>query len=374
MAMKREEPRNMNRKTIVLGGLAACLAATAPAGAPVSAQAADFAGKTIEWIIPFGVGGGSDKWARFYAPWIGKALPGSPVIVVKNEPGGGSITATNRFAARARPDGLTVMGTSGSTQFPYLLGDRRVKYEYKDWNIFLASATGGVVYISTSFDVKSAKDIVKLKDRKLLYGSSGATSLDLVPILGFELIGLNVEPVFGIKSRGAARLGLERGELTIDYQTTSAYLSQVVPLVKEGKVVPLWSWGTLDVDGNLARDPTVPDLPHFGEVYEMITGKKPSGTAWNAWQAFFAAGFPGQKMAFLPKGTPKDIVDAYRAAMTKVFADPGFKSASRKALGVYPQFTGAAAERTMVRAIKIDKDDRDWVRAWLKRRFQVELK
>jgi tripartite-type tricarboxylate transporter receptor subunit TctC len=364
----------MDRKSFVLGGIAALLMTSAPAGGPTPAQAADFAGKTVEWIIPFGVGGGSDKWARFYAPWIGKALPGEPTVVVKNEPGGGSITATYRFAARAKPDGLTFIGTSGSTQFPYLLGDRRVKYEYKDWPIFLASATGGVVYISTSFGVKSAKDIISLKDKKLLYGSSGATSLDLVPILGFELLGLNVEPVFGIKSRGDARLGLERGELTIDYQTTSAYLSQVVPLVKEGKVVPLWSWGTLDADGNLARDPTVPDLPHFGEVYEAITGKKPSGSAWNAWQAFFVAGFPGQKMAFLPKGTPKDIVDAYRGAMTKAFSDPGFKAGSRKALGVYPQFTGAAAEKTMVRATRIDADDRNWVRDWLKRRFQVELK
>ena len=138
--------------------------------------------------------------------------------------------------------------------------------------------------------------------------------------------------------------------------------------------MPLWSWGTLDASGNLARDPTVPDLPHFGEVYEMVTGKKPSGTSWNAWQAFFVAGFPGQKMAFLPKNTPKDIVDAYRGAMTKVFADPGFKAGSRKALGVYPQFTGAAAEKTMVLATRIDADDRNWVRDWLKRRFQVELK
>jgi len=364
----------MKHHTLIIAGVAACLAGAPLAPVSKPAHAVDFSGKTIEWIIPFGVGGGSDKWARFYAPLIGKALPGQPVVAVKNEPGGGSTTAANRFAARAKPDGLTLIGTSGSTQFPYLLGDKRVKYEYKDWNIVLASATGGVVYVSTALGVKSARDIVKVKDRKLLYGSSGATSLDLVPILGFQLIGLDVEPVFGIRSRGEARLGHERGELTIDYQTTSAYLSQVVPLVKDGKFVPLWSWGTLDENGNLARDPTVPDLPHFGEVYEMVVGKKPSGTAWNAWEAFFVAGFPGQKMAFLPKGTPKEIVDAYQAAMTKVFADPDFKKTSRKALGAYPQFTGAAAEKTMARAIRIDKDDRDWVRNWLKTRFKVELK
>ena len=363
----------VKQKALILAGLVGCLAGAPLAPISTPALAIDFAGQTIEWIIPFGVAGGSDKWARFYAPLIGKALPGAPIIVVKNEPGAGSITSTNRFAARAKPDGLTFIGTSGSTQFPYLLGDKRVQYEYKDWNVFLASPTGGVVYVSTALGVKSAKDLAGLKGKKLLYGSQGATSLDLVSLLGFELLGLNVEPVFGMKGRGDARLGLERGELTIDYQTTSAYLSQVVPLVKDSKVVPLWSWGTLDANGYLARDPTVPDLPHFGEVYEMVTGKKPSGPAWNAWEAFFVAGFPGQKMAFLPKGTPKDIVAAYQTAMTKVFGDPDFKKASVKALGAYPQFTGPAAEKTMARAIKIDKEDRDWIRNWLKQRFSVEL-
>ena len=40
-----------------------------------------------------------------------------------------------------------------------------------------------------------------------------------------------------------------------------------------GKAVPLFSWGALDEDGNLVRDPTFPDLPHFGEAYEMLTGQ-----------------------------------------------------------------------------------------------------
>ena len=363
----------MKRREFVMFGLAAGVIGTLSGVMTTPAAAIDFSGKTIEWVIPFGVGGGSDKWARFYAPLLGNALPGKPIVVVKNEPGAGSITSTNRFAERARPDGLTFIGTSGSTQFPYLLGDKRVKYEYKDWQVFLASPTGGVVYVNASLGIKSAKDLAKIMSKKLLYGSQGATSLDLVPLLGFELLGLNVEPVFGMRGRGPARLGLERGELTIDYQTTSAYLSQVVPLVKAGKVVPLWSWGALDAAGNLVRDPTVPDLPHFGEVYEMLKGKKPSGPGWNAWEAFFVAGFAGQKMAFLPKGTPKDIVDTYRAAVQKVISDPGFKKASLKALGAYPQFTGAAAEKTMKRAIVIDKADRDWVRKWLTDRFKVKL-
>ena len=34
-----------------------------------------FAGKTIEWVIPFKEGGGGDTWARFNAPFLARYLP-----------------------------------------------------------------------------------------------------------------------------------------------------------------------------------------------------------------------------------------------------------------------------------------------------------
>nr|CAA6828888.1 MAG: Tricarboxylate transport protein TctC [uncultured Thiotrichaceae bacterium] len=83
----------------------------------------DFSNKNIEWVIPFSEGGGSDKWARFYAPLLSEALPGKPTVVVKNMPGAGSTKGANWFASRAKNDGLTILGTSGSTQFPFLLGE-----------------------------------------------------------------------------------------------------------------------------------------------------------------------------------------------------------------------------------------------------------
>jgi tripartite-type tricarboxylate transporter receptor subunit TctC len=358
----------MNRRffliTAALAGLLP-LAGTAPA--------ADFSGKTVEWIIPFKEGGGSDKWARFYAPMLSEALPGKPTVVVKNVPGAGSTKGANDFQARAKPDGLTILGTSGSTQFPYLLGDKRVKYQYQDWNVVLASPTGGVVYVNPSLGVKSASELGALKGTKLLYGSQGATSLDLVPLLAFELLGLDVEPVFGMKGRGDGRLAFERGEVNIDYQTTSAYLSKVAPLVKEGKATPLMSWGALDERGNIVRDPTLPELPHFAEVYQKVTGKAPSGPAWKAWNAFFTAGFAGQKMVFLPNGTPADVIEAYNAAFKAVISAPDFKEKAAKRLGVYPQYTAGAAEQTMQLATTIAEDDRDWVKNWLTERFDVQL-
>ncbi len=337
-------------------------------------HAANFAGKTIEWIIPFGEGGGSDKWARFYAPLLAKQLPGNPNVVVKNVPGGGSTTGTNQFAQRAKPDGLTILGTSGSTQFPFLLEDKRVKYDYADWTTVLGTPTGGVVYVSPKTNVKSLADINKLKGQKLVYASQGPTSLDLIPLLAFELLGLDVKAVFGFKGRGPGRLAFERGEVNIDYQTTSSYLKNVAPsLVEEGKAIPLFTWGGLDSRGRLVRDPTFPDLPHFAEVYEEMYGKKPSGVAFKAWKAFFAAGFPGQKMVFLPKGTSRDVVNTYRKAFANVVASDEFKSTSKKLLGVYPQSTGKSAEKLKQVATKVDAESKAWIQNWLSTTYNVKF-
>ena len=106
----------------------------------------DLSGKTVEWVIPFSETGGSAKWANFYAPLLSEALPGKPTVVVKFMPGAGSTKGANWFQKQKYSDseGTLIFGSSGSTQFPYLLGDPRVRYEYSDGNVVLASGTGGV--------------------------------------------------------------------------------------------------------------------------------------------------------------------------------------------------------------------------------------
>ena len=70
------------------------------AGAILSQSAfaeVNFAGKTIEWTIPFSETGGSAKWANFFAPLLSDALPGNPTVVVKFMPGAGSTKGANWF-------------------------------------------------------------------------------------------------------------------------------------------------------------------------------------------------------------------------------------------------------------------------------------
>jgi tripartite-type tricarboxylate transporter receptor subunit TctC len=357
----------MDRRGLMRLGAGLGAAAALPAGA---ARAQDFSGRTIEWIIPMSVGGGSDTWARFHQPFLTKYLQGQPAIVIRNVTGGGGITGTNQFAARARPDGMMILGTTASIQFPYLLGDPRVRYDYAAWSPVLASPTGGVMYIRPELGVRGPADYAKLKAAQgLKYGSQGPTSLDMVPALAFELLGIDVQIVFGMQGRGQGRLAFERGETPIDYQTSSAYISQVLPLVREDKAVPLCSWGVLNEQGEITRDPNFPDLPHFAEFVQAATGSAPSGPAWEAWRALYVAGFGAQKFVVMPKATPAAVLEAYRAAFRKTLADPEYKEKRGPVIGEYDEATGSACDRAYAAATTMSAETREWCRSWLQRRF-----
>ena len=347
----------------------------APFGVATSAGAeTNLSGKTVEWTIPFSEKGGSAKWANFFAPLLSEALPGKPTVVVKYRPGAGSTKGANWFQKQKNGDGTVIFGSSGSTQFPYLLDDPRVRYEYKDWNPVMATGTGGIAYLPPALGKKFDGSANKLKGEKFIFGSQGATRLDLVPILAFKMLGLSVEPVFGIKSRGNGRLMFERGEANIDYQTSAAYLKSVAPLVKSGKASPMMTWGALDAKGGIVRDPTFPNLPTFKEVCEKTDGCQTSGEAWDAWKAFFTAGFPVQKIVFLPKGTSKEVIDTFVAAYGKVRARPDFGKISAKRLGKYPMFVGEEAKAALDRATSVPNSAKTFVKNWLKSDYGVELK
>lgn len=342
---------------------------------PQKAAAIDLSDKTVEWIIPFREGGGSDKWARFYAPLLSSALPGTPNVIVKNMPGAGSTKGANWFSSRAKPDGLTIFGSGGSTQLPFLLGDSRVKYDYADWNIVLASASGGVVYLPKALGDQWNKDPKSvIASETFIVGSQGATRLDLVPLLAWDMLGMTVKPVFGIKGRSAGRLMFERGETNIDWQTSSGFLSKVKPLVDEGSAVPIMTFGALNEQGDLVRDPTFPDLPTFKEVYAQVHGEDPSGDAWDAWKAFFVAGFSAQKMVFLPKGSSPELVAAYNNAFGSVITADGFAESSAKILGVYPQAIGDTAKTKLTLGTEVSESAKKWVTDWLTENYKVKLK
>jgi tripartite-type tricarboxylate transporter receptor subunit TctC len=338
------------------------------------AGAKNYKGKRIRLIIPFKEGGGTDTWGRFYAENFSRALPGKPIVTVFNVPGGGSVKGANQFQSRARNDGMTLLGASASTQFPYILGDPRVRYDYKTWSIVLATPTGGVVYLKPELGIKQASQLEKLSGKELKFGSQGALSMDLVALIAFDMLDLSIKPVFGMKGRGSGRLAFERGETQIDYQTTSAFLKKVKPLVKEGQAVPIMTWGVMDENGNMRRDPTFPELPHFVEVYKQVKGKQPSGLQFESWKSLYLAGFAVQKGIYLPRKVSNDIKATWIVAARQITAAPDFKSKSASVLGVYDQYIGEKAEKFVREATEISQAHKNWILAWLKKQYNISLK
>lgn len=347
-----------------------CLSVVVSVGR-ASAAAPYYEGKTIEVIIPFPVAGGSDIWIRTIAPYLEKAIPGNPKFNFRNIGGGRGIPGVMEFALKAKADGLMVLVSSATNYFPVLLGDKAAKYDFRQWKPLLVNPVGGVMYASPAAGIKRVEDLAKAKD--LIYGGISAIGLDLIPLISFELLELDAKGVLGFKGRGEARIAFERGETNIDYQTTPAYNATVVPLIKEGKAIPLMTFGLLDGSGNIVRDPAVPDLPTVPEVYERIKGKKPSGRFWETYKVFMPSAFAIQKILWMKGDAPAEALRVFYAAADRLEKDKDFLAKTEKILGGYPLLRGDKLEKTIQQSFQIDPDTQRFVREWVSKKYRVKF-
>ena len=89
-------------RTLVFGAMAGALAFTPQA-------IAEWPEKPIQFIIPFGAGGGADIEGRLIAKAMSSVL-GQPVVPVNKPGGGGAITYT--YVKNFKPDGYTLAWNS----------------------------------------------------------------------------------------------------------------------------------------------------------------------------------------------------------------------------------------------------------------------
>lgn len=352
-------------------GLAACSNPQGVGGDAGAAEEDASLPARVEMIIPYSEGGGTDTWARFLAPYLEKHVEGNPSFTPKNVPGGESITGSNQFVQTGSTDGSQVLVTSGTTYFQALLGRPEVEFDFAAMEPLMLNGTGGVIYASTASGITSVEDL-KNPPQPLVYGGISATGLDLSLLQAFDVLRVEVDATFGFEGRGPARLALERGEVNVDYQTTSAYLTQVQPLVDEGKAIPLMSFGILE-DGEIARDPNVPDLPTVEEVYEQLYGSEPEGEAYEAYRAFLVPGFVYQKGLWANEGTPEPILRAFWDAVESISQDEEFKTSSEDVLGGYPLYSGEDAKEDLVEAFQIRPEVREYTASMLETKYSTSI-
>jgi tripartite-type tricarboxylate transporter receptor subunit TctC len=353
--------RTPELRRLIAVGAAAALGLTAW-GIGGASAASFYNGKRIEWLVPASPGGGTDFSVRMLAPFLKKHLPGNPVVQVFNEPAGSAILGMNTFVTRPA-DGTNIVMTSSSSLFPFLFGEKGVKYKVADLEPIAGFPLGGVVYLSGGSPHKTAQSLFNMP-KQLVFGGESAVGGETTTLLAFKVLDLNIRGIMGYDGSDKARIALEQGEIDVAYDTAPSYLKGVLPLEKAGKVRPVFTFGFLQ-DGKLVRDPLLPNLPHVAELFQEKFGKAPSGPAWDAYQASFPVRFLLNKVVWVHKDTPDAAKQELRAAFASMLKDPEFIAQKERALGPYPVLLGNDLKAATQALAQTDPAAITWMKDWL---------
>src|ERR1700761_9507903 len=103
--------------------------------APVAAHADDVAdfyrGKTVTLYIGSDVGGGYDFYGREVAKFMGRHLPGNPMVTTLNKPGASSMVLGNYLVRQAPRDGTAFGTVNAALMFDPLFTGSASKAECK---------------------------------------------------------------------------------------------------------------------------------------------------------------------------------------------------------------------------------------------------
>lgn len=336
------------------------------------ASAGFFDGKTVEWVIPFGPGGGTDVRARFHVPWVQKYLGGNVTILIVNEPGAGSVSGTNEWYLKRPHDGLNWIGTGGSTNIAVMMDEPAVQFDFNNMIPIAGFPVGSVWYVSPETGVKTVEDLRK-PAVPLHYAGVSASGRDLGGLLAFDLFDIDVQVTLGHDGGGSTRLAFERGESNLDHQTTTAYRQSVAEMQGGGDAIPLYTDGVLDENGEVVRDPTWPELPSVRDVYVQLHGKMPEGPEWEAYKISLGTRGALNLVFWLHSDAPKEAVDELTEAFRKMSQDPEYQKALADQTGGYPVIVGADLLTPMVKATyDVDPSTMEWLYGWLEKNYDVK--
>ncbi|MCB1739639.1 MAG: hypothetical protein KDK91_04665, partial [Gammaproteobacteria bacterium] len=341
----------------------------------------DMSGKRVTILVPFNEGGGTDSYTRFLAPYFEKHLPGNPKILVLNKSGAGGILGGNYFEQKAEKDGTWVFALSTSTLSNYALGDPRIRFDLQAYIPVILSPRGIMQYVRKELGVQEKPDIKSKIEQmrsfpqdKLVFGGKTPTSGGLNLRVGLSMLGIEVKSVWGMKGNGPMALAFERGEFNVNYDNTMSYLNNRKKMIEDGVAVPLYTFGVVDPDGEFVRDPAAPEVATFIEAYEAVNGEKPSGVAFESFEALFHMSVTMSKSLNLPPGTKKEVVETWRNAARRIMEDPDFIAKRDKIFGPYPQTIGDEAIPVRNKATRISKEAKAWLAEYLKTRHNYQLR
>lgn len=265
---------------------------------PVAAWSQPFPAKSVRIIVPYPVGGGIDVLGRVLADRLQPQWGQS--IVVENQPGSSTISATER-AAKSPADGTTILLTTDSTFSinPHLFAKLPYDLQRDFAPVTLIVLLEQLLLAQPALPANSVAELVALaraKPGSLNYGSYGSGSQ---PHLAGEILkarsGVDIAhiPYKGLPLAVGALLG---GEI----QLTFAGVASSRGHIQAGKLKAL-------AIGGSKRSALLPNVPTFAEQgYPEVET--------HAWFGLF-----------VPAGTPRETVQRIHRDVKALFDDAAFR-------------------------------------------------
>ncbi|HSC96475.1 MAG TPA: tripartite tricarboxylate transporter substrate binding protein [Burkholderiales bacterium] len=316
----------MHSVKLSIGSVAASLivAGVAQWGASAALAEEKYPDRPIRLIVPFSPGGQTDNVSRR----IGDAV--SPIlgqqIVIDNRAGAAG-TIGSAEAARAKPDGYTILMATTSTHAINPTMMSRIQYDaIDDFAPVIVIATGPMtISVHPSVPVRTLMQLVsdiKARPGFYSYGGAGVGSVNHLAGELFKAKAGNLQIVYvPYKGAGPAVIDLMGGQIPM----ASTSLSSVLPHHRSGRVRTL----AVMKEG---RSVGAPDIP------TAVEGGLPGAVAYTF------------NIIFAPAGTPRVAIDTLANALRKVMANHAFLDTLVK-IGVDP-VTDSSPEKaaTMLRA------------------------
>jgi tripartite-type tricarboxylate transporter receptor subunit TctC len=300
------------------------------AGASAHAEGVSFSGKNITMIVGSAPGGSSDLSARLFVPFFMRYLPGNPVMVIQNMPGGHNVISMNYIAQQAKRDGTYIVAASGSEVDPLNYRVPQSHYDPAKLEIIGGINLGGSQMIVRNDALARMKD--KSQPPIVMGSIAGYPHLGMqTAAWGIKYLDWNMRWVTGYGNNNDLGLAVERGEIDATSLSDSTF-TQLSQLLDKGKYTLVSQTGT----GGGKMPSGVASLKATPLFDKLMDGKVKDPVALEAYEYWRDLSYVFKWFA-LPPETPKPILDAYRAAFVKIVADPDFISKSETvAPGVTP--------------------------------------
>ena len=256
--------------------------------------------RSIRLVVSFAPGGGLDLAARTIAPKLTAAM-GQTWVVDNRSGAAGNLGA--EIVARANPDGYTVMFALNTqlTANPTLYNKLPFSVDKDFQSISLIGTSEHVVLVHPSVPAKTFKEFLALAKQKpgqLNYASAGSGSaIHMASELLKLRAGIDMTHI-AYKGGGPATAAVLAGESQVLVGTSPPAL----PHIGSGRLRALATTGP-------RRSKVLPDLPTVAEL-----------------------GYPGFDTsqwygAFVPSGTPAEIVERIRTELHKALQQPDIQTA-----------------------------------------------